>query len=286
MDLRLKYPSVPLSTWLKVSKLPRSSFYEWKRKISIERKTHCDLTATIKRIVEDSKNSYGYRRVNLALKTKGYKVNHKRVYRIMKELGLLCTKFSRRGRKYVSYKGEVGKIADNHLNRNFHSKRKNEVWVTDVSEFKVKDRKIYLSPIMDLYNSEIVSYNLSTSPTVEFALKPLKEAIAKTSNKNNLMIHSDQGFHYQNHLWVRQLEKHNIKQSMSRKGNCLDNSPIENFFAILKQEMYYGNKFKSTQELSQRIEEYIYWYNHHRIKAKLKGLSPVDYGRETLITTI
>lgn len=286
MELRLKYPCIQLNTWLKVSELPRSSFYEWRQKINTASESDSPLTDLIKKIIMDSNSTYGYRRVSIVLKAKGYKVNHKRVYRIMKELGLLCTKFSRRGRKYYSYKGEVGRIADNYLDRNFNPDKKNEVWVTDVTEFKIKDRKVYLSPIMDLYNSEIVSFNLSTSPTLEFVLKPLKEAIGQISATQELMVHSDQGFQYQNSLWVQLLENHGIKQSMSRKGNCLDNSPMENFFGILKQEMYYGSKFDSIQDLSQKIEEYIYWYNNHRVKEKLKGLSPVDYGRETLITKI
>ena len=130
---------------------------------------------------------------------------------------------------------------------------------------------------MDLYNGEIISYNLSKSPTVDFTLKSLKDAIQSLPAKHNLMIHTDQGFHYQHRSWVRTLEKHGIKQSMSRKGNCLDNSPMENFFGLLKQEMFYCEEYNTIEELENSIREYIDWYNNKRIKTKLNGLSPVEY---------
>lgn len=181
------------------------------------------------------------------LKNKCLVVNHKRVYRLMKEQNLLCDKFHRKTRKYYSYKGEVGRIANNELNRNFKVDTPNKVWVTDVIEFKVGSDKLYLSPILDLYNSEIASFSMSTRPTINFTNRSLNEAINKTPKQEDLIIHSDQGFHYQHHTWVKNLEENNIKQSMSRKGNCIDNSPMENFFAILKQEMYYGNEFRDIK---------------------------------------
>lgn len=218
-----------------------------------------------------------------ALKKQGSIVNHKKVLRLMRENGVLCTKFNRRSRKYSSFKGEVGRIADNLLDRNFKVKTVNEVWVSDVTEFKIhnSDTKLYLSPIMDLYNSEIISFNLSTSPTVSFTNKSLKEALKCLPTSHRLMIHTDQGFHYQHKSWVKILEENKITQSMSRRGNCLDNSPMENFFGILKQEMYYGNKYSSIQELSEGIEKYIDWYNNDRIKTKLNGLSPIEYRLKT-----
>ena len=202
----------------------------------------------------------------------------------MKKYNLLCTKFTTRSRKYSSYKGEVGKIADNELNRAFNVNQMNEVYVSDVTEFKVdnSDVKVYLSPIMDLYNSEIVSFSISTSPTVRFVCISLEKAIEKLPIEHNLMIHTDQGFQYQHGNWTQLLEQNNIKQSMSRRGNCLDNSPMENFFSLLKQEIYYGVKYQSVQELIQALEEYIDWYNNRRIKEKLNGLSPVQYRKQAI----
>lgn len=286
LELRQDYQSVSLQTWLKISGLPKSSFYEWKVKLSKVNQKEIELVNQIKLVIADSKGRYGYRRVTMTLDSKDIKVNHKRVYRLMKKYDLLCRKFTRRSRKFNSYKGEVGKIADNLLDRNFNIDTFNKVWVTDVTEFKVRNRRLYLSPIMDLYNGEIIAYNTSTHPTVKFTTAGLDKALKKLPGNHSLMIHSDQGFHYQNKQWVKRLEKHNIKQSMSRKGNCIDNAPMENFFGILKQEMYYGEKYKTVEELEQNIKEYIKWYNQKRIKCKLKGLSPVQYRQESLQANI
>lgn len=206
-------------------------------------------------------------------------MNHKKVLRIMRENSLLCTKFHKKNRKYSSYRGTVGKIAENELQRQFKVEEPNQVYVSDVTEFKVKGegKKVYLSPVMDLYNREIISYSISTSPTVALTNQSLIEAIEKLPKEYNLMMHTDQGFHYQHKTWVKLLEENNIKQSMSRKGNCLDNSPMENFFGILKQEMYYGEEFETVEELKEAIEKYIKWYNEKRIKENLGGLSPVEY---------
>lgn len=268
--------------WLEISGLPKSSYYEWKSKWDIVNQKELDVIEEIKRIVEDSKGRYGYRRVTIALRNKGLVVNHKCVYRIMKEQGLLCGKFHRKSRSYYSYKGQVGKIADNELNRGFKVDKPNEVWLTDVTEFKTDNGKLYLSPILDLYNSEIISFSLSTRPNTEFTNKSLNKGIDRLSSEDDLMLHSDQGYHYQHHSWVKILDDNNIKQSMSRKGNCIDNSPMGNFFGLLKQEMYYGNKFKCIKTLKKEIIEYINWYNNDRIKTKLKGLSPVQYRKKSL----
>lgn len=236
----------------------------------------------IKDIFEESNKTYGYRRITIALRKNGIIVNHKRVYRIMKENSFKCIKFTRRGRGYSSFKGEVGKIAENKLNRHFKVSSPNKVWLTDITEFKISgsDKKLYLSPIMDLFNGEIISFNTSTSPTVKFATDALDNALKRLPKKHSLMIHSDQGFHYQHIHWVNKLEKKNINQSMSRRGNCIDNSPMENFFGLLKQEMYYGEKFTSINELENKIVQYIYWYNNKRIKVKLNGMSPIEYRQQ------
>lgn len=225
---------------------------------------------------------YGYRRVLLVLrKIPGFeKTNHKRVLRIMRELGLLCLKFTRRSRqKYSSFKGKVGKIASNKLNRNFQASKPNQKWVTDVTEFTLRgiQPKFYLSPIIDLYNQEVVSFSLSQRPTIEFTTNALDKALETVTDPQHLTIHTDQGFHYQHRSWVKRLEDKGVRQSMSRKGNCLDNAVAENFFGLLKQEMFHGEVFHSIEELRQRIVEYITWYNNYRIKTNLKGMSPVEF---------
>ena len=204
----------------KIAKLPKSSYYEWKKKLEQPIDKDKELKDEIKTIVEASKGRYGYRRVTMVLKDKGFNINHKRVLRIMREESLLCSKFKTRSRKYSSYKGQIGKVADNIVKRQFTATKPNQLWLTDVTEFRIKgeEKKLYLSPILDVYNSEIVSYTLSYHPTIELTNTMLNKALQKTKNKTNLMIHSDQGFHYQHSSWTKKLEKMNITQSMSRKG--------------------------------------------------------------------
>nr|WP_276649421.1 IS3 family transposase [Globicatella sulfidifaciens] len=274
----MEQPDVTLNRWFKLAELPKSSFYEWKNKLSLQDDMD-PLVEEIKHIIAASNHAYGYRRVTIALKKMGYTVNHKRVLRIMRENHLLCVKFTRKNRRYRSFKGEVRTIAENHLNRNFVTTQPNDVWVSDVTEFKVanSEEKLYLSAIMDLYNSEIIAYSMSQSPTVRLTNQSLEEALTLLPDKHKLMIHTDQGFHYQHQSWVNLLKKHSICQSMSRRGNCLDNSPMENFFGLLKQEMYYGETTESIHHLKEAIATYIYWYNNERIKIKLNGLSPIQY---------
>ncbi|AVM41813.1 hypothetical protein C5Q98_04810 [Fastidiosipila sanguinis] len=230
-------------------------------------------------VVKESSYRYGYRRVSMKLRKLGLVVNHKKVLRIMREQNLLSTKFKTRSRKYNSYRGKVGEVADNLVKRQFNTARPNELWLTDVTEFRLKnsEEKIYLSAILDTYNSEIISFSIDKHPTTAFTNKALDEALKRVKDVSELVIHSDQGFHYQHSSWVKRLETRGIKQSMSRKGNCLDNSPMENFFGIMKQEMFYGEDFKNLEQLIEVIIEYIKWYNEDRIKVKLNGLSPVEY---------
>jgi putative transposase len=238
-----------------------------------------EIGEMIQSIFDEHDGNYGYRRIKQELKNRGTKVNHKKVQRIMDELGLKCNKFSRKSRKYSSYKGTTGNVAPNLIKRRFKTPVCHQKLTTDITEFKCTDgAKLYLSPIMDMFNGEILSYGISMRPTLELALKPLEEAleIVKDS-KFRTTIHSDQGWHYQHNKWVRRLKKHKVFQSMSRKGNCLDNSPMENFFGLLKQEKYYGEALCTFEELKKRIEDYIHYYNTKRIKQKLAGMSPVQY---------
>lgn len=182
-----------------------------------------------------------------------------------------------RRKKYKSYKGEQGKIAPNILQRAFNADKPNQKWVTDITEFKIKDKKLYLSPIMDLYNQEIISYELSERPVFNQVIQMLKKAFNTTKNTKDLIFHSDQGWQYQMKQYQTLLKKKGIIQSMSRKGNCLDNAIIENFFGTLKSEMFYLQKFDSIEELKREIKQYIYYYNNDRIKSNLNKMSPIQY---------
>ena len=183
--------------------------------------------------------------------------------------------------KYRSYKGEVGKIATNIINRNFVANAPLQKLATDVTEFAVCDEKVYLSPILDMYNNEIVSYSISTSPNFNQTREMLEELIHKLPSNATPILHSDQGWQYQMKEYQRILKENNITQSMSRKGNCLDNSIMENFFGRLKTEMFYGEKFESVNSFIDKLKEYIYYYNNERIILKLK-MSPVKYRTQNI----
>jgi len=233
-----------------------------------------DVKSAISQIYHENKGRYGYRRITLELHNRRYIVNHKTVQRLMKQLGLKCMV---RIKKYKSYRGEVGKTAPNLLKRNFKADKPNEKWVTDVTEFSIFGRKLYLSPILDLYNREIVSYNLSERPTFHQTIDMLKKAFEKISDDTQLILHSDQGWQYQKSKYQKMLKVKGIRQSMSRKGNCLDNSVMENFFGLLKTELLYLQEFENIDHFIRELVDYIDYYNNKRIKSKLKGMSPVQY---------
>lgn len=258
---------------LQLADIPRSTYYYWVKSLN-RPDTDTELKELIQSIYDEHEGRYGYRRIRDELRNKGHKVNHKKVQRIMKELGL---KSLVRMKKYRSYKGTVGKIAPNILERNFKAEKPNEKWVTDITEFKLFGEKLYLSPILDLYNSEIITYTIGSRPTYSLVSEMLEKSFKRLTDEDRLLIHSDQGWHYQMKQYRHALKDHGITQSMSRKGNCYDNAVIENFFGIMKSEFLYLKDFKSVEHFKEELETYINYYNNKRIKAKLKGMSPVQY---------
>ena len=259
--------------------IPRSTYYYYLKQSRKPDKYLVEKQEIIE-IFEVNKACYGYRRILAVLREKGYIINHKTVLKLMNELGLQA---KQRKSKYRSYKGEIGKIADNLLKRNFTAEKPFEKLTTDVTEFAVCNEKVYLSPIMDLYNREIVSYSISKKPNLEQTREMLQGLLEKLPQDAKPLLHSDQGWQYQTREFQRVLAEHNIRQSMSRKGNCLDNSSMENFFGRLKTEMFYGETFQSTDEFIRTLKEYLWYYNNERISLKLKGMSPVQYRTHSLI---
>jgi len=236
----------------------------------------------IQQICVEHQGRYGYRRVTLELRRRGFQTNHKLVMKLMQQEHLTCML---REKKYHSYRGKVGKIVPNLLQRDFKAERPNLKWTTDITEFKLLGQKRYLSPIMDLFNGEIVSYSLSTSPNFLQITEMLKAAFRKIPDNSQLILHSDQGWQYQMNSYQKLLKDKGIRQSMSRKGNCYDNSVMENFFGILKSEFYHNQNFSSFQHFEKALSEYIDYYNKRRIKAKLKGLSPVQFRTQSFLST-
>ena len=230
-------------------------------------------------IDHENRGRYGYRRITAELRNRNLPLNHKTVQRLMKELGLVCRV---RMKKYRSYKGEVGKIAPNLLNRDFHADRPNQKWVTDVTEFSLFGEKLYLSPVLDLCSSDLVSYTISERPVLSMVTTMLEKAFEKIPDNTNLILHSDQGWQYQHKQYQRMLREKGISQSMSRKGNCLDNAVIENFFGLLKSELLYLQDFESMEHFKRELIDYLDYYNNRRIKAKLKGLPPAVHRQQAL----
>ena len=269
----------PLAVLLEIAQLPRATFYyHLKRQRKTDKYAHAK--AEITTIYHEHKGRYGYRRMTSELHNRKIYLNHKTFQRLMKELGLVCRV---RMKKYRSYKGEQGKIADNKLNRDFHAEKPNQKWVTDVTEFRLFGQKLYLSPILDLCSGDIVTYTLSDSPNLLMVTTMLEQAFQKIPDNTNLLLHSDQGWHYRHKQYVKMLADKGVKQSMSRKGNCYDNSVMENFFGHLKSELLYLQEFESMEHFKLELIEYIDYYNNRRIKARLKGLPPALHRQQALL---
>jgi len=220
---------------------------------------------------------YGYRRITDEMHNRGYVINHKTVRKLMAEAGLKCVV---RMKRYRSYKGEVGKMAPNLIDRNFKTDRPLQKLATDVTEFSLLGVKRYLSPVMDMFNGEIISYTLYEHPVLDMVMKMMEKTVEKVGSQTGAILHSDQGWAYQNKRYQRYLAENGFKQSMSRKGNCLDNAMMENFFGLLKSELLYLQDFKSVEDFEQQLQEYIKYYNEQRIKTRLNRKSPVQYRME------
>ena len=258
--------------------MPRSTYYYYLKK-SKGKDKYALIKEEITSIYHENQGRYGYRRITMELHNRGYVINHKTVQRLMKTLGLKCMV---RIKKYRSYKGEIGKVAPNLIQRDFTATAPNQKWTTDITEFSLFGTKIYLSPILDMYNSEIISYSISERPVLGQVIDMLDKAFKKLPNNTSLIFHSDQGWQYQHKTYQRLLKEKGIQQSMSRKGNCLDNSIMENFFGLLKSELLYLREFESIEEFKRELVKYIDYYNNKRIKGKLKGMSPVQYRTHSL----
>ena len=289
--------SFPLNELLKFYRIAKSSYYYGLKALQAKESKDQKLRDEILFIYNENHCRYGFRRITIKINEKSEEpINHKRVQRIMHELGI----FGIQGKngKYHSYKNDNGEPKENLLlekvideekhktvfKRHFETTGPNQKWTTDVSEFKHKDGKIYLSPIMDMFDGYIIAYDLSIHPDFNQTKRMIDKAFSQFDDLEGLIFHSDQGWQYQMKQYGIWLKARGIKQSFSRKGNCMDNSLMENFFGILKNEMYYGHEyeFKTLDDLKQAIEEYIKWYNEERINVKRKGLSPLQYRQQSL----
>lgn len=272
----LRKEGYTLNNLLEAIGLSRSTYYYEIGKTDAIKERNADLSSEITNIFNENKGRYGVRRVYQELLNRGFQVNHKRVQRIMNQLSL---KGKRPKEKYHSYKGNVGKVADNIINRDFSTERPLEKWTTDVSQFNLPWGKCYISPILDMNTNEVISYNLSLSPNMAQVKDMLDKAFKRFPSVQGLIMHSDQGWQYQHVFYREELKKHGIIQSMSRKGNCYDNCIMEAFFGRLKNEMFYGfeKQYPSFDAFSKAIADYIDYYNNQRIQAKTKWMPPSKF---------
>ena len=261
--------------------LPRSTYYFELNKPDVDKAKNQGVMDEIRKVFESNKGRYGVRRVHQVLISKGFQINHKKVQRLMHKMSL---KGHRPKEKYHSYQGEVGKIADNLINRDFSATAPLQKWTTDVSQFNLPWGKCYLSPILDMYTNEIIAYDLSLHPTLEQVTRMLKKALRRFPNTQGLILHSDQGWQYQHSTYRQMLKERGIVQSMSRKGNCYDNCIMETFFGRLKNEMFYGNEktFKTFPDFKKAVDKYINYYNNSRIQVKTKWMPPVVYRKASI----
>ena len=271
-----------LNDLLGVIGLSRSTYYYELCRTDKVKERNAELSSEISTIFNENRKRYGVRRVHHELLNRGFQVNHKRVQRIMNQLAL----FGKRPKeKYHSYKGDVGKVADNIINRDFSTEKPLQKWTTDVSQFNLPWGKCYISSILDMNTNEIISYNLSTSPNMGQIRDMLNKAFERFPSVQGLVMHSDQGWQYQHAFYRGELHKHGIIQSMSRKGNCYDNCIMETFFGRLKNEMFYGfeKNYHSFEAFSKAIAEYIDYYNNSRIQAKTKWMPPSKFREASMM---
>jgi putative transposase len=263
---------------LQIAGLARSTFfYHHARQRRPDR--HAVLAAAIGKVFTDHHGRYGHRQIRNKLIGDGYRVAKKTVLRLMRRDGLRC--HVRRKRRWSSFQGDVGVTAPNLLDRDFTAALPNQKWVTDVTEFRVGDRKLYLSPVMDLFDRQIIAYRTGTSPNLDLTNESLLDAFRSAPTASPL-VHSDQGMHYRHKSWRALRQEAGATQSMSRKGNCYDNAVMENFFGQLKTEMFHHTRFASIADLTTAIGEYVHWYNTVRTSTRLEGMSPVNYRTHAL----
>ena len=277
----LREEGYTLNNLLEAIGLSKSTYYYEISKTDAIKERNADLSSEITNIFNENKERYGVRRVYQELRNRGLRVNHKRVQRIMHQLSL---KGKYPKEKYHSYKGDVGKVADNIINRDFSTEKPLEKWTTDVSQFNLPWGKCYISPILDMNTNEVISCNLSISPNMAQVKDMLNKAFKRFPSVQGLIMHSDQGWQYQHASYREELKKHGIIQSMSRKGNCYDNCIMEAFFGRLKNEMFYGleKQYPSFEAFSKAIDDYIDYYNNRRIQAKTKWMPPSKFRKASM----
>jgi len=273
--LRDKYP---VKRILEVFAMAKSSYCYQQKQIKKENKI-VKIKERIKILFFENHKRYGYRRIHLLLKREGIIISEKIVRSIMKEENLIVRAI--RQKKYNSYLGEISPAVPNEVQRDFHADKPNKKWLTDITEFKIGEEKVYLSPIIDCFDGMPITWTVGTSPNAELVNTMLDNAIALLKGNEHPIVHSDRGCHYRWPGWIQRMNEAGLTRSMSKKGCSPDNSACEGFFGRMKNEMFYGEKWDkiSVEEFISIINQYMQWYRDKRIKLSLGGLSPMEYRR-------
>lgn len=268
-----------VSDLCKLFKVSRSGYYAFLKRKGIDRDQ--EAKALIQKVYERYNGVYGYRQIQLfLLQDHEVWMNHKKVLRIMQELGIRSRIRRKHRCNYASSEG--GRVAKNLLKPDFKADAPNQKWVTDITQYRVGEKWIYLSAIKDLFNNEIIAYQMSARNDNELVLRTFQQAWAQQKDVTGLIVHSDQGFQYTSHAYHDMLPKVGAQISMSRRGNCYDNASMESFFSHLKTEGLYPYDIRNMDEAQRRIEEYIRFYNQHRPQRRLNKLPPVEYRKQLI----
>jgi len=258
--------------YLRVS---RSAYYAWTTRLDQNDRDQRKM-AWVSEAYRRSHQVYGYRRICIWIEQhSGFIINHKAVLRLMRKMNIQSV--ARRHHVFYSpFQAEGFHTYPNRLNREFQSNHPNQKWVTDVTWIKTRRGAVYLSAIKDLYDGFIVGYHLSRANTIEVVTRSLQKALQQETNTQGLTLHSDQGHQYCSHAYAVLTRLHGLVPSMSHRGNCLDNSPMENFFGHLKEEAIRRQSINSFEEAQQIVDEYIHFYNYERIQLKTR-LTPFEF---------
>jgi transposase InsO family protein len=272
-----KYSIAELCMFLQIS---RSGYYKYVKR-QLQPNPDEEIQDKIGKLYWQRKGTFGYRRIQTELKRQfDQVVNHKKVLRIMQDMGIKA-KIRRKRHIHIKQAADLGnRIAENILNRDFHTDKPNQKWVTDVTYIQTTEGWLYLSPIMDLFNNEIISYCIQDRNDIPLVLETVKQAFENRKDASGVILHSDRGFQYTSYEYHDMLQKVGARISMSRKGNCYDNACIESFFSHLKTEELYLYDIPDKKEAQRRIEEYIRYYNEERIQLNKNKLTPVEYRRQ------
>lgn len=273
-DMSTRYP---VSLLCQIAGVSRSGYYKWLRQLGVIFPKYLEDQYLKEKLLEchrEVNGIYGYPRIKMWLRHKyNIHINHKRVYRLMRELKMQAC--IRKKRKYFGRK-EKYVVSENKLNREFRASRPNEKWATDVTYLLFNGRRLYLSVIYDLFNNEVVAHKISKRNDLRLVMETVRVAIKKR-DVNGVLLHSDQGFQYTSKQYNKLLQQYNITPSMSRKGNCLDNACIESFFGHFKSECMNLYTFTTDEEVRHAVKEYIRFYNYERLQKRLSEHSPVSY---------